>query len=243
MNQYQDQPWSWIFERPFEATTARTLLNEGGGHTSGAVYSRDDIAKRLIDQYGLGGGDGQTASKAKVARILKKQLPREGEGVKNSFEWVTLGRYRYCGAEEDEHNSFHDSQKQDNSDADSLWRLEPERVLGEGACEVYAWCLPQDQNGDSSWPIKIGSAGEGGFNRRWRDFCGNLPVVPKYLIRVGFASEADAAQFERVLHFWFRNRDRQVEDIPGVEWFRTNPDEIVEAIQQLNPRIGKQRVC
>ena len=236
-NHYRDQPWSWIFQRPFEANTARTLLNEGGGFSQGTVYSRDDIAKRLVDQYSRGGGDVETVSKEKVARILKKQLPKEDEGVKNDFERVTRGRYRYCGTERDEADLSRASEEQNNSAADSSWRLDPERTLGEGPYEVYAWCLPQDQNGADRWPIKIGSA-KGGFSRRWSDFRENLPIVPKYLIRIGFASEAEAVQFERMLHFWFRNRDRQVENIPGVEWFRTNPAEIVEAVQQLNPGIG-----
>ena len=237
MSHSQDQPWSWIFERPFEANTARYLLNEDGAFSPNTVYSRDDIARGLIDQYGRGGGHAAAVSKEKVATILKKQLPKEGHGVKNGFERVGLGRYRYRGAGGDDDASFVETDKQSRPDSDSSWHLEPERTFGEGIYEVYAWSLPQHQNGDGRWPVKIGSAGEDGFNRRWRDFRANLPAVPKYLIRIGFTSEAAAGQFERMLHYWFRSRDRQVENIPGVEWFRTNSDEIVEAVQQLNPTI------
>ncbi len=112
--------------------------------------------------------------------------------------------------------------------------MTPERELGKGPCEVYAWCLPlYQQCSDGRWPIKIGWAGTDGFRRRLRDFRENLPERPRYLLRIGCADETEARDRESVLHAWFRARKRKIDDLPGEEWFLTNPGEIEVAIRMI----------
>ena len=108
------------------------------------------------------------------------------------------------------------------------------RELREGTHEVYAWYLPQYERavGDR-WPIKIGRAGPDGLRRRLRDFQENLPERPCYLFRLGCANDREARDLESLLHAWFRTRGQKLKDVPGEEWFLTNPSEIEEAFRAI----------
>ncbi len=112
--------------------------------------------------------------------------------------------------------------------------MDSDRDLGEEPCEVYAWCLPQDENTGDRWAIKIGWAGSDGFNRRWKkDFASYLPVLPRYLIRIRCETEDQAQDSERLIHKVLKNNGHQIRGIPGAEWFKTNPDEIEHMVNYL----------
>lgn len=111
---------------------------------------------------------------------------------------------------------------------------EPERALGQGNCEVYAWCLPRyGETADARWPVNIGRAGPGGFARRIRDFQEHLPERPRYLLRLACADEGEARDREMLLHAWFTSRDQALAGAPGRGWFRTNPRELESAVRNL----------
>ncbi|MDE0680062.1 MAG: hypothetical protein OXI11_07600 [Gammaproteobacteria bacterium] len=110
----------------------------------------------------------------------------------------------------------------------------PERDIGAGPCEVYAWCMPgYGATRDGRWPIRIGRAGAEGFKGQLRDFHENLPERPRYLLRLGCADDAEARRREMLLHAWFTDRRQQLEEASGDAWFLTNPGEIDEAIDHL----------
>lgn len=120
------------------------------------------------------------------------------------------------------------------SDAPGDGELTPEREIGAGPCEVYAWCLPRYQaTTGSRWPIKIGKAGNHGLGRRLSDFHEDLPEQPCYLLRLRCADDREARDREALLHAWFRSRGLELNDLPGKGWFLTNPREIEDAIRSI----------
>ena len=229
----------WIFEEKFNALTVDQLFDRGDPWQASRVYRRSEIVDTLMDLYRRAGGVDQDLTKDRVSRIVKKKL--SGRNAKNRwFKNVAFGRYEYCGS--NAHETLDSLSRgleegTDGGDGSSQRRLVPEKEYGDGDCEVYVWCLPQYAASGDQWPVKIGFAGEGGLNRRWRDFHENLPEVPQYLIRVGFKTEAEARKFEGMLHYYFKNRGRQIEGIPGKEWFNVNPEEVVGAIGVLHPNL------
>ena len=228
----------WLFEEPFAALTAQRLFEHKGAWQAGRIYKRREIADVLLDIYRQEGGVDKGLTRGRVIRTIKKKLP--GVDEKNAwFEKIDFGHYRYCYASDDMHSSPPGASEngKDNDFGKLDNQLVPDREYGEGACEVYVWCLPHYENSGQRWPMKIGSAGEGGFNRRLEDFQENLPEVPRYLIRVRYSTEAKARKLERALHYYFENRGRRIERIPGTEWFDANPKEVVDAIGVLDPNL------
>lgn len=245
----------WIFNKGFDAHTVKHILNNEDCFVNGQTYKRNEIFtiarnRYKSRRYGTRLDDETIKDKTmtkeerdKGVAVLKKQLPTQEEKNKNGFERKDRGYYlctrnKKVGSNTDIDNS----ETEDNcNNADSATgnSLEPPDVdFGDdGSCEVYAWSLPQDENPDTNWPIKIGFTGPGGFKQRWEGFCANLPVLPRYLVQVRFKTESQAQKVEHYLHNFFRNRDRQVKDIPATEWFLTNPDEIIEAITNFDPRL------
>ena len=107
---------------------------------------------------------------------------------------------------------------------------------------MYAWCLPQYQETSSGrWPIKIGRAGPDGLRRSRSSTSRRIfRSVPRYvLLRLGCADDREAKDRESLLHAWFRTRRQKLDDLPGEEWFVTNPDEIeCEAIRNITDAGG-----
>lgn len=242
----------WIFNKGFDAHTVKHILNNEDCFVNGQTYKRNEIFtiarnRYKSRRYGTRLDDETMTKKErdKAVAVLKKQLPTKEEKNKNGFEWKARGYYLCTRSRKVESNTHIDnSDNCNNTDSATGNGLEPPDVaFGKGPCEVYAWSLPQDENPDTSWPIKIGFTGSGGFKKRWEGFRENLPVLPRYLIQVKFEKESQAQKIEHYLHDFFRNRDRQVKDIPATEWFLTNPDEIIEALTNLDPRLTQKRTA
>ena len=56
---------------------------------------------------------------------------------------------------------------------------------------------------------------------------------PCYLLRLGCADVAEARRRKSLLNAWFTERGQEIAEALGNDWFRTNPDEIDEAVQDL----------
>ena len=196
------------------------------------LYKRVAISEKLRDEFVKRGGDEDTTNDA-VARVLKKWLL--GSASPFQKEEGHRGLYRFVGFYGATESTI-DVEDRGNAESDSSTggALVPEHEIGAGPCEVYAWCLPKYQatSGDH-WPIKIGKAGSDGLRRRLSDFQENLPERPRYLLRLRCADEREARQREALLHAWFTSRGQKLDDLPGEEWFLTNPSEIVEAVRNI----------
>ena len=214
----------------FGAAAARELCRKPGLFEQGRLYRRIDIIEMLRDEFIRHGGDDNT-QKDDVTPVLKRWLL----GPTSPFDKVIRGRYRFLGFDDTTGQVLNvDARGSAGSDVAKGDAPIPEREIGAGPCEVYAWCLPQYQaTSGAHWPIKIGKAGLGGLGRRLRDFQENLPERPRYLLRLRCVDECEARERESLLHAWFRSRGQKLNDLPGEEWFLTNPSELEEAIRNI----------
>lgn len=233
MLQVQGDPMDLIedlVKEPFGTDVARELSQKSGPFKQGTLYKRIQIIETLREEFVNRGGDVATGKDA-VARVLKKWLPSSD----SPFRKEVRGRYRYRGFQGAAEQAL-DVKGRGNvrSDDSSVGAPAPEREIGAGPYEVYAWCLPRYQatSGDR-WPIKIGKAGPDGLQRRLSDFHENLPERPRYLLQLRCADEREARDREALLHAWFRSRGQKLNDLPGEEWFLTNPREIEEAVRNI----------
>ena len=219
-----------LAKEPFGAEAARELCRLPGIFNVGELYKREIICELLREQFVYRGGSRDT-SKQDIAIVLKKWLV----GNESPFRKEARGRYRFLGlynqADDGENSTGSPLQVSDSCDR---YFPAPEKEFGEGPCEVYAWCLPRyRETPRRRWRIKIGRAGVEGFRRRLGDFWENLPERPCYLLRIGCEDEAEAKRREDLLHAWFRERRQMIDDLPGKEWFLTNPSEIEAAIRAI----------
>ena len=214
----------------FGSDAARELFQVPGLFEAGKLYKRVEISETLLAEFVKRGG-ADTTTKDEVATVLKKRLLDPS----GPFRRERQGLYRFVGFEGQSEQELELGDRDiEGNDSANDEGLIPGRELGEGPCEVYAWCLPQYQetSGDR-WPIKIGKAGPDGLRRRFRDFQENLPERPRYLLRLGCADNREARDREFLLHAWFRSRGQKLDHLPGEEWFLTNPSEIEKAIQNI----------
>ena len=221
---------SELAKEPFGAEVARELCRLPGIFNLGELYKKERICELLREQFLRLGGSRDTTKK-NIAIVLKKWLV----GNESPFRKEARGRYRFLGfydqADDGEKSAGSPLRVSDSSHGDSL---APEKEFGEGPCEVYAWCLPRyRETPGPRWRIKIGRSGADGFRRRLGDFWENLPERPCYLLRIGCEDEAEAKRREDLLHAWFKERRQMIEDLPGKEWFLTNPSEIEAAIRAI----------
>ena len=218
----------------FGQTEVKDLLDNHQVLTHGQECTRKEIADSLVERFLELGGDPEKVPE-EPARAVKNLLPGKGKRSNERFEKLARGRYRYIG--QGSGGATAGPTAVSSHDA-SAAMPPPDHARGEGTYEVYAWCLPQDENTDNRWPIKIGYAGEGGFGRRWRDFAAHLPVLPRYLRSFRYETEAKARNMEGHLHYMLGDdcRRQRVQDIPGREWFLTSPDEIDELMRHLSPQ-------
>ncbi len=219
-----------LIKERFGTDIARELCQKSSLFELGRLYSRSHITETLRDEFVKRGGAGDTRKEA-VANVLKKWLL----GPDSPFRREARGRYRFLGSHGAIEQALHVKDRgYARSDAFMAGTPAPEREIGAGPCEVYAWCLPRYQatSGDR-WPIKIGKAGPDGLSRRLRDFHDNLPEHPRYLLRIRCVDERQARDREALLHAWFRSRGQKLNDLPGDEWFLTNTSEIEEAVRNI----------
>ena len=175
-----------LVKERFETDIARELCQKSSLFELGRLYSRSHITETLRDEFVKRGRASDTRKEA-VANVLKKWLL----GPDSPFRRETRGRYRFLGSHGAIEQALHVKDRVNaGSDAFMAGTLAPEREIGAGPCEVYAWCLPRYQatSGDR-WPIKIGKAGSDGLSRRVRDFHDNLFGRPRYLLRIRCVDE------------------------------------------------------
>lgn len=219
-----------LAKESFGAEAARELCRLPGVFDLGELYKKERICEVLREQFLRLGGSRDTTKKS-IAIVLKKWLV----GNESPFRKEARGRYRFLGfygqSDVGDKSTGSPLRVSDSSQGDAL---APEKEFGEGPCEVYAWCLPRYRESPRTrWRINIGRAGADGFRRRLGDFWENLPERPCYLLRIGCEDEAEAKRRGDLLHAWFRERRQMIDDLPGKEWFLTNPSEIEAAIRAI----------
>ena len=216
---------------PIGTGAARELCRLNQLFEPGRLYRRVEVSDALRAAFIEHGGSADT-SREWVATVLRKWLV----GSASPFRKEARGLYLFLGFE-DGAVQYEGAPARANavSDAPLVESLTPEREIGAGPCEVYAWSLPMYESiGGVRWPIKLGCAGEEGFARKLREFQDDLPERPRYLLRFGCADQAQAQRCEMILHAWFASRGQELDGSPGRRWFQTNPREIEQAVHNLS---------
>ena len=211
----------------FGLTIAKELLDHHQVLTRGQRGKREEFVVILVKAYSSRGGS-EDMILSNPLRSVRKLFPERGE-ENERFRKLARGLYEYIGTG-DGSGSSDALPLPGNDNGSSIRPLTPDREWGEGVYEVYAWCLPQDENTGDRWAIKIGFA-EKGFNQRWHQFKTDLPVLPRYLRAFRYETEAQAIRDERFLKDMLSTWDRRVEGIPAVEWFYATPAEIDRLIE------------
>ena len=219
-----------LVKERFGTAVAHELSRKSGLFEHGKLYPRSHITETLRDEFVRRGGDDDTGKDA-VARVLKKWLSAPG----SPFRKEMRGRYRFLGFDATIGQALDMANPGTASrNAPKTGGPSPVREIGAGPYEVYAWYLPRYQaTSEDRWPIKIGKAGPDGLSRRLGDFHENLPEQPCYLLRLRCADDREARDREALLHAWFRSRGQELRDLPGKEWFMTNPQEIADAVRNI----------
>ncbi len=129
----------------------------------------------------------------------------------------------------------------DVSKVESTASLEPaaDVELGSGPGAIYVYYLPayrlraQDQ-GEKSWPCKIGRTDRDPLSHVLAQAATALPERPRIAIII---RTAQPGAWEAALHGVLTLRGLQIEESPGVEWFLTSPEEILNLAKLFDPKL------
>lgn len=112
--------------------------------------------------------------------------------------------------------------------------------VGTGPGAIYVYYLPTyrlraEEQGEKAWPCKIGRTDRDPLSRVLSQAATALPERPRIaiIIRTSYPSAWEAA-----LHGVLTLRGLQIESVPGVEWFLTSPEEILEIIRAFDPKMS-----
>lgn len=110
-----------------------------------------------------------------------------------------------------------------------------ERQIGQGPQVVYAFSYPEyrrsaKRHGRSTWRIKVGWSDNPDAQARVRAQCGE--GAPEWPVIHLVIRDTDARELEQLLHRTLKRRGKHL-DAPGIEWFDTSPDELLELAAML----------
>ena len=112
--------------------------------------------------------------------------------------------------------------------------------MGAGPGAIYVYYLPTyrlraQEQGERAWPCKIGRTDRDPLSRVLSQAATALPERPRIaiIIRTSYPSA-----WETALHGVLTLRGLQIENAPGVEWFLTSPEEILELVRAFDPKMS-----
>lgn len=104
--------------------------------------------------------------------------------------------------------------------------IQPKFIIGNKNNKgfVYLYYFPNyKDNGNKAWPCKIGASKNNDYSRIYTQVGTAMPEEP-ILEMVIFHN--DYKDLEKLIHFYFKIRNKHKKDARGNEWFIVNPDEI-----------------
>ncbi len=195
---------------------------------AGKLARRADIITEVTEfHFGHGGLPGRQA----VIPIAKKALAAMASAGQVENVEGAYGMWRFASMAGEETEDTYDP---DDSDPDADAALEAQLLLAAPHC-IYVYDYPTYAEhaalrGNDRWPHKIG------FTRltaeaRIADQVGTaLPENPRIVLS---HPSPNAPLLERAIHSALELRGHRIFDVPGTEWFNTNPIEIQSLIDFL----------
>jgi len=112
--------------------------------------------------------------------------------------------------------------------------------VGTGTGAIYVYYLPTyrlraQEQGEKAWPCKIGRTDRDPLSRVLSQAATALPERPRIAIII---RTSHPSAWEAALHGVLTLRGLQIENVPGVEWFLTSPEEILDLVRVFDPKIS-----
>jgi len=112
--------------------------------------------------------------------------------------------------------------------------------VGTGPGAIYVYYLPTyrlraQEQGEKAWPCKIGRTDCDPLSRVLSQAATALPERPRIAIII---RTLHPSAWEAALHGVLTLRGLQIENVPGVEWFLTSPEEILDLVRVFDPKMS-----
>lgn len=112
--------------------------------------------------------------------------------------------------------------------------------VGTGPGAIYVYYLPTyrlraQEQGEKAWPCKIGRTDGDPLARVLSQAATALPERPQIAIII---RTSHPIAWESALHGVLTLRGLQIQTVPGVEWFLTSPEEILELVRVFDPKMS-----
>jgi hypothetical protein len=116
--------------------------------------------------------------------------------------------------------------------------------VGTGPSAIYVYYLQTyrlraQQQGEKAWPCKIGRTDRDPLSRVLSQAATALPERPRIAIII---RRSHPSAWEAALHGVLTLRGLQIENVPGVEWFLTSPEEILELVRVFDPKVSNHSI-
>ena len=220
-----------VLREPLGGEAIRLILRNCRQFKVGSVYRRKDIGAVIAKELVRHGAEKPADKKARSAfkSVFSRAMKSASEAVRIPFKRVessdqapgAWGWYQFTGG----------TDTAVAVEVAEVAALDPTRRYSDGKCCVYAWFLPlYARQGKERWPIKIGHS-SGVSSNRLKDFEAMLPEKIYLAVEWFCKTKKDAENREKNLHKMLT--DCRIEDLPGKEWYETNPKEICENIDKL----------
>lgn len=211
---------------PITASIVETLTIE---LVNGQTLRRDDLVKKILEYHISNGGLRPEAQD--FPRSVKKALSRlqeKGEATNKTYGFWEIHK-----------NDAPSQIKEVLSESVDVEELPTHAVYGKGPFAVYCYyfstykMLAQTQ-GKSRWPCKIGRTDRDPLLRILSQSSTALPEIPsiEFMIKT-----QNSSLLETAIHSVLQIRGLHLKNSPGLEWFETNPDEVLEIVKYLNKEI------
>jgi hypothetical protein len=212
---------------PLRASIASELI---GQLFAGTRASREDIVQAVISAHRRGGG----LSAKNPSSVIKKALAnlRHAECAENISKGIWDIFERAADQPDVAAISDLDAAVEHSDDSETISpeiTVQASTERGSGSGTVYVYYLPTykklaDVSGISVWPCKIGLTSL--YDHSLRITLQAATALPERPF-IALALRTDRPRdLEKAIHGVLAFRGRRIEDVPGVEWFRTNPDEV-----------------
>lgn len=210
---------------PLTAGIARKLIIEllGNNH----VVRRESIVDAVLKRHTKRGGLQPTQTPSQVMKKALATLKEAGLATNpGPGFWKILSDEPLNEDESSSDAREFDADELGGEIPDTPWPVE--RTIGSGAQAVYIYFLPtyRDvaiQKHQSHWQCKIGMTTTDPLQRILSQTATALPERPI----IGLVIRTDKANaLEKAIHAILHLRSRKLDEVPGTEWFMTNPDEV-----------------
>jgi hypothetical protein len=210
---------------------------------AGKLVERHILAEEVMRVHLAGGGLKSSAQNV-MSSVFRNALSDMKES--GAAENTSVGYWRIHTPQQTEEIGFA-APSESLSSSDSLANepsvsLEPaaEVEIGTGPGAIYVYYLPTyrlraQEQGERAWPCKIGRTDRDPLSRVFSQAATALPERPRIALII---RTSHPGAWEAALHGVLTLRGLQIENVPGVEWFLTSPEEILELVKVFDPNIS-----